>query len=167
MFSVCEMPPSPWQPTQSSAFSLPAAESAAWAGTPASADNPRRPYSVSNTNRRRIIGIPDTQLVIPGRASAQTWNLALIISRFRIGAFHARSGMTVLGTERYTTAFKNAKLRPLVPERPQPLNAPSLLLVADAVDRTGPVVGDEDRTILGDNDIRRPAEIILVTLKPA
>src|SRR6266550_2100625 len=60
MFSVCEMPPSPWQPTQSSAFSLPAAESAAWAGTPASADNPSaRQYSVSNTNRRRIIGIPD------------------------------------------------------------------------------------------------------------
>src|SRR6266403_4451480 len=167
MFSVCEMPPSPWQPTQSSAFSLPAAESAAWAGTPASADNPSaRPYSVSNTNRRRIIGIPDTQLVIPGRASAQTRNLALIISRFRIRAFHARSGMTVLGTERCTTAFKNAKLRPLGNEWPQPLNAPSLLLVADAVDRTGPVVGDEDRTILGDNDIRRPAEIILVTLKP-
>ncbi len=34
MFSICEMPPSPWQPTHSSAFSLPAAMSAARAGEP-------------------------------------------------------------------------------------------------------------------------------------
>src|SRR5258706_4976488 len=52
-------------------------------------------------------------------------------------------------------------------QQPQPFIFQLLLLVADAVDSTGPVVGDEDRTILGDNDIGRPAEIILVTLKPA
>ena len=34
VFSICEMPPSPWQPTHSSAFSLPAAMSAALAGEP-------------------------------------------------------------------------------------------------------------------------------------
>jgi hypothetical protein len=34
MFSICEMPASPWQPMQSSAFALPAAMSAAWADEP-------------------------------------------------------------------------------------------------------------------------------------
>src|SRR6266403_1341319 len=63
-------------------------------------------------------------------------------------------------------ATKQQRLRLLVPEQPQPLN-PSLLLVADAVDGAGPVVGDEYRTILGENDIGRTAEIILVALKPA
>src|SRR6202140_5495533 len=43
----------------------------------------------------------------------------------------------------------------------------TLLLVADAVDGAGPVVGNEDRTILGDNDIGRPAKIALVALNPA
>src|SRR6266480_1741039 len=42
----------------------------------------------------------------------------------------------------------------------------TLLLVADAVDRAGPVVGDEYRTILGEHDVGRPAEITLVALKP-
>src|SRR5258705_1245171 len=46
-------------------------------------------------------------------------------------------------------------------------NAPSLLLVLDAVDRAGLVVGDEHRAILGENDVGRTAEIILVALKPA
>src|SRR5436190_5174945 len=64
-------------------------------------------------------------------------------------------------------AIKQQRLRLLVPEQPQPLNAPSLLLVTDAVDGAGPVVGDEYRTILGENDIGRTAEIILVALKPA
>src|ERR1039457_5129133 len=34
MFSVCEIPPSPWQPIHNSAFALPAAMSAAWANDP-------------------------------------------------------------------------------------------------------------------------------------
>src|SRR5712664_1098595 len=64
-------------------------------------------------------------------------------------------------------ATEQQRLRPLVPEQPQPLNAPSLLLVADAVDGAGPVVGDEHRAILGENDVGRPTEITLVALKPA
>src|SRR5712671_6192687 len=63
---------------------------------------------------------------------------------------------------------RNAKLRPLVPEQPQPLIFQLLLLVvADAVDRAGPIVGDEDRTVLGQHDIGWPAEIALVAFKPA
>ena len=69
--------------------------------------------------------------------------------------------------ERVPSLVPKKKLRLLVPEQPQPLNALSLLLVADAVDRAGPVVGDEHRTILGENDVGRPAEIALVALKPA
>src|SRR5258706_1906473 len=46
-------------------------------------------------------------------------------------------------------------------------NAPSLLLVADAVARAGTGVCDEHRAILGENDVGRTAEIILVALKPA
>src|SRR6202011_5849187 len=63
---------------------------------------------------------------------------------------------------------QNRKLRPLVPEQPQPLFFQPLLLgVADAVDRTGPVVGDEQRAILGQHDIGRTAEIALVASQPA
>src|SRR3979409_262368 len=67
----------------------------------------------------------------------------------------------------------NKKLRPLVPEQPQPLIFQLLLLavvvaaVADAIDRAGPVVGNEDRTVLGLDDIGRPAEIALVSFEPA
>src|ERR1700722_19025831 len=43
----------------------------------------------------------------------------------------------------------------------------ALLLVADAIDRAGPVVGDEDRTILVQDDIVRTAEIALVAFDPA
>src|ERR1700730_15739489 len=39
--------------------------------------------------------------------------------------------------------------------------------VADAIDRAGPVVGNEDRTVLGLDDIGRPAEIALVAFEPA
>src|SRR5215207_3941038 len=42
-----------------------------------------------------------------------------------------------------------------------------LLLVADAIDRTGPVVGHQDRTILGEDDVVRTAEITGVALEPA
>src|SRR6185437_8436192 len=44
---------------------------------------------------------------------------------------------------------------------------PSLLAVADAIDRAGPVVGNEDRTILVQDDVVRTAEIALVALDPA
>src|SRR5882724_8261575 len=48
----------------------------------------------------------------------------------------------------------NAKLRPLVPEQPQPPIVNALLLrVADAIDRAGPVVGNQYRTVLGQDDI--------------
>src|SRR3984957_8249624 len=43
----------------------------------------------------------------------------------------------------------------------------ALLLVADAIDRAGPIVGDEDRTVLVQDDIVRPAEITLVAFDPA
>src|SRR4051812_3426239 len=49
MFSVREMPPSPWQPTHSSAFSLPAAISAAWAEEPNN--------SPANTIKAKVIRI--------------------------------------------------------------------------------------------------------------
>src|SRR5712664_4269985 len=42
-----------------------------------------------------------------------------------------------------------------------------LLLVADAIDRAGPVVSDEDRTVLVQDDIGRAAEIALVAFEPA
>src|SRR6202043_3099623 len=42
-----------------------------------------------------------------------------------------------------------------------------LLAVADAIDRTGPVVGNQDRTVLGQNDIVRTAEIALIAFDPA
>src|SRR6266852_227599 len=60
----------------------------------------------------------------------------------------------------------NKKLRPLVPQQPQPLTQ-ILLLVADAVDRACPVVGNQDRPILVQDDIGRPAEIALVAFDPA
>src|SRR5689334_17559573 len=44
---------------------------------------------------------------------------------------------------------------------------PYLLAVADAIDRTGPVVGDEDRAVLGKDDVVRPAEIAGRTFDPA
>src|SRR5882762_201149 len=59
------------------------------------------------------------------------------------------------------------KPRPLVPEQPQPLMIEVLLLVADAIDRTGPVVSDENGTVLVQDDIGRAAEIALVAFEPA
>src|SRR5260370_11849344 len=53
-------------------------------------------------------------------------------------------------------------------EQPQPLISQLLLLVvADAIDRAGPVVGDEDGTVLGQHDIGRAAEIALIAFEPA
>src|ERR1700688_2830582 len=63
--------------------------------------------------------------------------------------------------------LSNTKLRPLVPEWPQSLLSRVLLLVADAIDRAGPVVGDENRAVLVENDVVGPAEIALVALDPA
>src|ERR1700730_18163373 len=53
-------------------------------------------------------------------------------------------------------------------EQPRPLIVSRLLLaVADAIDRAGPIVGNEDRTILGEEDIGGTAEIALISLDPA
>jgi hypothetical protein len=43
----------------------------------------------------------------------------------------------------------------------------ALLAVADAVDRTGPIIGDEDRSVLVEDDVVRTAEEVLVALDPA
>src|SRR5579859_5873981 len=43
----------------------------------------------------------------------------------------------------------------------------ALLAVADAIDRAGPVVGDEDRTILVQDDVVGTAKIALVAVDPA
>src|SRR3984885_2482556 len=68
----------------------------------------------------------------------------------------------------FAASPENAKLRLLVPEQPQPEQYQLLLLaVADAIDRTGPVVGDEDRTILVEKDIVRTAQIALIAFNPA
>src|ERR1700738_2308505 len=58
--------------------------------------------------------------------------------------------------------------RPRPPFRqPQPPMVQALFLVADAIDRTGPVVGDEDRAILVEDDVGGTAEIALVAFEPA
>src|ERR1700761_276254 len=43
----------------------------------------------------------------------------------------------------------------------------ALLAVADAIDRTGPIVGDEDRSILVEDDVVGTAQEVLVALDPA
>src|SRR5215475_12809778 len=96
IFSICEMPFSPWQPTQSSAFSLPAAMSAARAGAAA---NTKTTLAANQTNRLDIIILASTRR-----------RLRLLLQ---------------------ATAASNGSV--------------GLLAVADAIDRTGPVVGDEDR----------------------
>src|SRR3954447_21431823 len=42
----------------------------------------------------------------------------------------------------------------------------ALFLVADPVDRAGPVVGHEYRAVLGQHDIGRPTKISLITFEP-
>src|SRR5438132_10781281 len=65
-------------------------------------------------------------------------------------------------------SVQDAKLRPLVPEQPQPPIAKALLLgVADAIDRAGPVVGYQHRTVLGEDDVGGTAEIALIAFEPA
>src|ERR1700722_18408172 len=63
--------------------------------------------------------------------------------------------------------FRIKKVGPPVPEWPQPVTRQILLLVADAIDRTCPVVGDEDRAVLVEDDVVRPAEIAPVAFDPA
>src|SRR5215212_2375343 len=41
-----------------------------------------------------------------------------------------------------------------------------LLAVADAIDRAGPIVGNEDRTVPGQDDIGRTTEITLIAFQP-
>src|SRR3954451_17936562 len=42
----------------------------------------------------------------------------------------------------------------------------ALFLVADPVDRVGPVVGRDYRAVLGQHDIGRPTKISLITFEP-
>src|SRR3954463_8825462 len=54
-------------------------------------------------------------------------------------------------------------------EQPQPLPLVRLLLlaVADAVDRAGPIIGHQQRTIAGLHDVGGTAEIALIAFEPA
>src|SRR5436309_4248923 len=62
---------------------------------------------------------------------------------------------------------KSVRLRPHL-QQPQPLMfVPRLLAVADAVDRTGPVVGNQHRTVLGKHDVGGTSEIALIAFEPA
>src|ERR1700733_11508443 len=63
--------------------------------------------------------------------------------------------------------YFNTKLRPPVAGRSQPFDCLVLLLVADAIDRTRPVVGHEDRAILVEDNVVGTAEIALVAFDPA
>src|ERR1700748_1898039 len=61
---------------------------------------------------------------------------------------------------------KKLRLRRTKPPPPHSYSA-RLLAVADAIDRAGPVVGDEDRTVLVQDDVVGTAEIALIALDPA
>src|ERR1700759_1536720 len=61
---------------------------------------------------------------------------------------------------------KKLRLRRTKPPQPHSYSA-RLLAVADAIDRAGPVVGDEDRTVLVQDDVVGTAEIALIALDPA
>src|SRR5260370_5650807 len=63
--------------------------------------------------------------------------------------------------------IKKLRLAPIVGAAAASDDRDLLLAVADAIDRTGPVVGDEDGTILVLDDIGRAAEITLVAFDPA
>src|SRR6201996_4284654 len=122
MFSVCEIPFSPWQTTHISAFSLPAATASA-ACAPVSAERPSaRPETAQKTNRLRIVV-----------------------------SIHA----------------EQQEARGCRSKQPRPSNFQCLFTVAVAIDRTCPIVGDEDRTVLGQDDIVRPAQIALIAFDPA
>src|SRR5438132_7908736 len=79
------------------------------------------------------------------------------ISRFRVWSFGPSRNDTFQKTGGRGCSFK----------QPQPPMVPGLLAVADAIDRTGPVVGNEDRAVLGEHDIGGTAEITLIAFKPA
>src|SRR5450631_268579 len=82
------------------------------------------------------------------------------------GSSRSSPGMTTK-LDRHVFQIKELRLVPFS-EQPQPLISQLLLLaVADAIDRTGPVVGDEDGAILVLDDIGRAAEIALVAFDPA
>src|SRR5204863_9135860 len=99
---------------------------------------------------------PDTDYVIPGWSEGPDRRCAIAhrgISRFRVRrcATPRNDGPT-------------QRLRPPL-QQPQPAAfVPYLLTVADAIDRTGPVIGNEYRTVLGKHDVGGTAEITRSTL---
>src|SRR5450755_3394578 len=74
--------------------------------------------------------------------------------------------VTTQGLDRHIFQIKGLRLVPMVGAAAASDDR-DLLLVADAIDRTGPVVGDEDGAILVLDDIGRAAEIALVAFDPA
>src|SRR6267378_2487229 len=142
--------------------------SAAWAGTPASADN-ARPQRAYNKNRQRMVDIPILARVRHSpMCNCTSWMRHLAQARnpySRWGLWIPDSLAALAIRNDASQKRKTAATRSRAAAASQ--IAPSLLLVADAVDRAGPVVGDEHRAILGENYVGRTAEIILVALKPA
>src|SRR5450432_3023876 len=124
--------------------------SAAWAGATCHvtvASNARA------MERRRMIGVL-FQPVIPGRALARTRNLEI-------------PGSLALLPPRNDGCSKTRSCGHSFPSNRSPSTFQLLLLVADAIDRAGPVVRNQHGAILGQNDIGRPAEITLVAFEPA
>ena len=67
----------------------------------------------------------------------------------------------------HDTCLKQQRLRPPVPgatAASDRFDSPTSC-VADAIDRAGPVVGHQDRTVLGQDDVGRTAEIALCRLR--
>src|SRR3984957_324918 len=155
MFSVCEMPASPWHAVHVSALSLPAAGSAAWANDP-------QTIATDSALTKEILIATSLLSSLPGLTRQSICQKSVfILMDARIKSGHD-------DRDRIATTFFNKKPRPLVPEWPQLMIVQALLLaVADAIDRAGPVVGNEDRTILVQDDIVGPAEIALVAFDPA
>src|SRR6267378_3248384 len=84
IFSVCEIPASPWQPIHNSAFALPAAMSAAWANDPQTA----APISIPN----KVIRIPTSPVVMAGLVRACPGNPSLLQVIFVLMDARIKSG---------------------------------------------------------------------------
>src|SRR5712691_1792919 len=130
----------------------------------ASADNaiPQRAY---NNNRQRMIGIPIlarachypicncTSVDAPlgaGQESIPRWWLWIPDSLAEpvIGPARGRTRWLAIRND----AFQKREAAATRSRVTAASDCQTLLLVADAVDRAGPVVGDEHRTILGKHD---------------
>src|ERR1041385_7692907 len=142
------MPPSPWQPTQSSAFSLPGAISAA------RADVQKRAATHSAAIKVFLISSSDG---IPGCAS---WR--------RPGIHNPERWLWIPGSLASLAPWNDGGMKRLRSRwRPQPRSLQSLLAEADAIDRAGPVVGHQHRAVFRQHDVGGTAEIALIALEPA